>query len=109
MVQSTPIYMIRVYVETYDGGGSGFGSSRGYYINYYAYERPSEEFMAQYAKYNTVEEIKYVVIDELGYYLRPNPFYGEKQEENYQLMRKPVYLTFQDIVDERGSNVFRSR
>ena len=100
--------MIRKYVETYDGGGSGFGSSEGYTVNYFAFERPSEEFLAKYAGSKRAEEVRYVVIDGEEYYWAPPVYYGQKQEKNYKLTGKPVYLTFQDIVDDLGPNVLKN-
>lgn len=101
MVQTTPIFLISKYIETDDGGGSGFGAGAGYYVNYFAYERPSQEFMVKHCPYvhGGAREAKYVVIDGKGYY---------SLNIHFVPVDGSIYLTFQDVIDEYGPNALKN-
>lgn len=99
MAQSKTIYQVERYTETYDGGGSGFGPSEGYYTSFYSLEKPTDAFCKQH-NLRRVKEVRHVVIDGDEYVNEGN---GYKS-----LGWGKVYQSFQDIVDEKGQDVFQT-
>ena len=64
-VKITPIYCISQYIETYDGGGSGYGGGRGYHNHYYAWEKPSKQLVRYLTRdrHENATELKATTID----------------------------------------------